>query len=725
MVEIEDYVEAASEALRGNWNAYARSLGRELDRLGLTRGEVGRFITQLKSAARGEKNKELEVLENILADYFTIDDKQFTIGDLKRAKLAIPIFDYHNQARRLSRLRQLLPLEEKEVIPEGSIQTLIEVFERGRGETPPKMKQPNIKLQGFLREAGVRPAITLAERERIYNYWEEIYFKYDNLVTAMDDLISNDLEGGADLKAVWEKFKSSGNYVLVIDKEEWLEVPDTYSRANLWIKTFLAKAGVKNIKESARVMGYETEESGPIGEIDLEEMQEEVEDLITEPITVDPIFKHLIVSKAQKIPVSANDWAEDRERIEHLARKELQLDAETLKHMAQYLDMFIDEVGSVERDKFYLPINNLIHGKTDVFEIEDITGELLEELADFITDERTRFETAGYPQQTAVTSVKGGFTEREEFNQLLIAINEYYIEPLHSDYFYGSEPKFGKHRSFRELTMVVKDSPFTSYYENMIDNFTVSAADLDNIADFLELMRRGAEVDFTVQRVRNIKAGYVALNRIMGEKEEHKQLAGHMLYQIIKEAEEDTPERFKEFKGKPIEEWDEEWRVNVEKFRPLSMMKSLLESTEFRKKLSIKTKTRAAAVAPNAKKIIDLKRTEVEVHKRELLSAAQRILDTLHDMETSIMTSLDKLIYAHDIIRKMLGKPVIYGYRSLDNINDVDYILKQMPKYELSVVDLQHILHGLDSFTNIAKSHGINEDSVYTVKALCRGIKYE
>ena len=64
----------------------------------------------------------------------------------------------------------------------------------------------------------------------------------------------------------------------------------------------------------------------------------------------------------------------------------------------------------------------------------------------------------------------------------------------------------------------------------------------------------------------------------------------------------------------------------------------------------------------------------------------------------------------------------MYHHLSLDDIDNVDYILKQVPTYELNILDLQQIVTDLDSFSNIAKAFGINEEAVYTIKGLCRGI---
>jgi len=70
----------------------------------------------------------------------------------------------------------------------------------------------------------------------------------------------------------------------------------------------------------------------------------------------------------------------------------------------------------------------------------------------------------------------------------------------------------------------------------------------------------------------------------------------------------------------------------------------------------------------------------------------------------------------------MKNKEIVYGCLTLTDVDNVDYILKRVSKYDLNVVDLQQIVTDLDSFANIAKSFGINEESVYMIKGLCRGV---
>ena len=109
-------------------------------------------------------------------------------------------------------------------------------------------------------------------------------------------------------------------------------------------------------------------------------------------------------------------------------------------------------------------------------------------------------------------------------------------------------------------------------------------------------------------------------------------------------------------------------------------------------------------------------------NRQELLKSAKRILKIINEARGSVMTSYDLLMEAHDIIRKMKNKEIIYDCLSLSDVDNVDYILKQVPKYDLNILDLQQIVYELDSFSNIAKSFGIDEESVYTIKGLCRGV---
>ena len=754
MPEIEDYIEDATDALNdNNWPGYVKELGKELISQNIDRSHRTEFIRELKAAAISQQTKDLSIdaLSNQLADIFSIDGRQFRISDLPRARDAIPeIRNWQEGERRLVYLQGMVELESRPEIPDGSIQTLVDVFEQQMELSPLVLEPPISRPKVLVREMGITQAVSREERRRIYKYWEEVgTIKYEAFVKAMEELIENNHKELAEVKEIWNRGKGDKteekvemqewNYVLLVDDDsKYATVPLKIRRVGQWLRNFIKKIGVEEEEEHRPITGYipmaEGKEPGPVvGEIDLEDLDETLVSIDGfDSLEVDPILRDLINRDVQRTPFTSHEWISAKKRIKIAGKErlsEIGSGTQLLDYMDSLLDRFEEQVGEVNLDKYYLPINPNIYDPIKVEKIDNQHHELLEALAAFLMKERKVFETPGYFQSTGLSPVAGKYTGKEEYNALLLAFGEYYSEPIFSDLFYdrNNKPRFSAHRSFKELSSIMVDNPFTTKLDMAISNINFEPADLDNVADFLELMKRGAELNFTHNRLDVIRKGHIGLNNVIGDWEENKQLAGHMIYVIAEKSWERVPDEFKTYKGKSIEEWHNDYVSNKDKNQPISLLGEILTSIPFKSKLKIISPefSRRAAAGAEAKPIIDLKHTEVQEGGRELLATAQRVLEAIEEMHIPFMeikNSLDLIMYSHDMIRKMLGKKVIYEYRSISNIDDIDYILKQVPKYELTAIEIQTIVNDIDSFNNIAKSVGVDEETVYTIKALCRGV---
>ena len=81
------------------------------------------------------------------------------------------------------------------------------------------------------------------------------------------------------------------------------------------------------------------------------------------------------------------------------------------------------------------------------------------------------------------------------------------------------------------------------------------------------------------------------------------------------------------------------------------------------------------------------------------------------------------LMFAHDEIRKMVGKPIYYSLgvpTSFDNVNATIDLVKSKYKIELSANDVIGIVDEFDSLKSTANKFGVNEEVVYHVKSLYR-----
>ena len=58
----------------------------------------------------------------------------------------------------------------------------------------------------------------------------------------------------------------------------------------------------------------------------------------------------------------------------------------------------------------------------------------------------------------------------------------------------------------------------------------------------------------------------------------------------------------------------------------------------------------------------------------------------------------------------------------LTNIEDFSYLLKRLSNrgYDLTAMELTDMVESVSSLNRIAKSFGVNEETVYLAKGLCR-----
>ena len=128
----------------------------------------------------------------------------------------------------------------------------------------------------------------------------------------------------------------------------------------------------------------------------------------------------------------------------------------------------------------------------------------------------------------------------------------------------------------------------------------------------------------------------------------------------------------------------------------------------------------------------EVKGTKTEYALRGVKTFDKDIMMALRELDEFFNKHGDKLLElqinksllkAHDTIRKMENKPIIKGYMSLTNIEHMDNIINKVydnHKVGLTGVEIDGIVKEVSSYDSIAKSFGVNEEIVYTVKAMFR-----
>ena len=81
------------------------------------------------------------------------------------------------------------------------------------------------------------------------------------------------------------------------------------------------------------------------------------------------------------------------------------------------------------------------------------------------------------------------------------------------------------------------------------------------------------------------------------------------------------------------------------------------------------------------------------------------------------------MLEAHDTIRKMNNESIIHARLSLSSIADMDLVINKLhveQKMDLTATEIDKIVKAVSSYESLANNFGINEETVYTLKALFR-----
>ena len=746
---IDNYIDEASKAKASDtWKEFSREIRRNIFKGGYERSHYQKFMQRLNNAigTLEETPQDVKAVQSAINSAFTIDGKPMNISDLENARHAVPKYSTSDYARKLSRLKLAEAFERREIIPDGSIRILIDKFEAEKEEGQfinLEALIPEVNLEGYFNKSGLFSGMDSNERREIYNYWEDIHEKHDDFSKLIGDFIKEhnmkvknwEVEGGG---------HDVPNYIIKVQHEDIIDtnVPDLFNAVNIFVNEFLHKLGVQLKHSKARVKpiairddegnikdhtGDYDEQAAKDTKDDLDFILDEMED---NPMALDPILLVNYMTNKTKTIIKESDFESARKQLRRRGRY-LTLDSDLLDAMEKYFDEFVEEIQSIDRENYYLPMNPQLHDKGDIADINESYDNFYEQLTNIILKERSKLPTSGVyvgtgekgaisvretPTSADLAPIKEDeklTLSKEEYKEVLDAIYDYIIEPINSGKYFGEKPAFVTRRWFSELNRMIEDDPFSSMLEMTLETMAIKPSDLDNIADMLDLQsRRAFSRGESVLPI--IEKGIEALDNTIGENKENEKLGGHILYLVNKQG---------ELNNKSAESLHDAYRDSPKKGIVYNLLERLLNSYQFRKKLKIKTlgPTEKLSV-PQTVPTINIRPSFVSENRQELLKSAKRILKIINEARGSVMTSYDLLMEAHDIIRKMKNKEIIYDCLSLSDVDNVDYILKQVPKYDLNILDLQQIVYELDSFSNIAKSFGIDEESVYTIKGLCRGV---
>jgi len=277
---------------------------------------------------------------------------------------------------------------------------------------------------------------------------------------------------------------------------------------------------------------------------------------------------------------------------------------------------------------------------------------------------------------------------------------EYFFNPIYAGYLPISVPTFGRSlgtQVFQLLSVdlgveTVLSSSIEMAFEGSLDEATND--DLRSIADFLENMFDSG-VTIGRELIGEGMEAAEALTKIFGKEEQNDNYCAAIIYHFAKDAfDEEKLERLgkRKFARKPIKERYDAFYEQHDKKQgfPIFALPTWLD------------KNQGALTQDSTKR-----------------KQYNRLKDLFENVQVDLPVLLHKMLKAHDVIRKQLGKEVVHG-RSIFNTHGINKVINKMQveqQIDLSVYEVEKIVTGDDSHNNIAKEYGISADQVYLIKA--------
>lgn len=276
------------------------------------------------------------------------------------------------------------------------------------------------------------------------------------------------------------------------------------------------------------------------------------------------------------------------------------------------------------------------------------------------------------------------------------ACSEYYFEPFTKGLVAGAYPRFLQSEGAKAVTTIANKLGYNTVMGQFSQNLTqiasvkITGGQMKSLADFLTTLDEPAVVVDDALVGRAEKAARV-LTSIFGKEQENLNTVSAILKHYIEET--DSEE--------------------------MASLKIKGETINARSKRFYNKPKRGLLSYPIFALPFYLEANRGLFNREGLKTQYERLVAVLEDVEDDIPEVLNKLLKAHNEIRKALGKPVVYGmlaptYRSYDRM--IDY-MHQEEGIDLSHLEVENIVKAVDSHANIGKEYGITEEQVYLIKA--------
>lgn len=297
------------------------------------------------------------------------------------------------------------------------------------------------------------------------------------------------------------------------------------------------------------------------------------------------------------------------------------------------------------------------------------------------------------------------------WNDLLKAINDYYLVPLQGrNYVQAKEkPTWATGHSAMILSIKnAKRNAIGALLDRMVSEsiHLVRPKNIKAITEFIQEARQTGARAFRKDIFSKGRKAVKALDALFGENysSKNKTSIGYIIYDMAKKLNVRNIEGMAKGYWADIEDLHSRYEESNQDEYPITMLRYALNTPEFKAWLNLDGSGKYDYTDPDlAKRIAEL----------------DKEFDSFHKMD-NVNTSL---LEAHDTIRKMQNKNVVYSHLSLDSIEHMDLVINKIhteQRMDITATEINKIVKAVASYESISRNFGLNEETIYTVKAMFR-----
>jgi len=414
------------------------------------------------------------------------------------------------------------------------------------------------------------------------------------------------------------------------------------------------------------------------------------------------------------------------------------LDKQALNEFDDWFNKFEANIDDIQDEKiFHMPLSKFVEkyqkkGETNYDKITDDTVRFLDNIANIAEAYKTSLSVYQPPKKgeqgetgSAPMAMWAGQKGKEReipalvdkpWNDLLKAINEYYLVPLQGrNYVQAKEkPTWATGHSAMILSIKnAKENAIGAMLDRMVTDsiHLVSPKNIKDITAFIQSARQTGARAFTKEIFRTGKKAVTALNRLFGKNYEtmNKRSVGFIIYDMARKLNVQNLGDLSTPYWSNLKELHDEYKDSNKDKYPITMLRYALNTPEFKAWLGLKNN-------------IDFETKKVNYTDPKLAEAIDeldKVFDSFHKMDSVNLS----LLNAHDTIRKMQDRDISYASLSLDSIEHMDLVINKIhteQRMDVTATEINKIVKAVASYESISRDYGINEDTVYTIKALFR-----